>query len=158
MTLTYVQDGKVLDVAAPRNVSSGDGVLVGGQFGVAKLTALSGATVPIMTEDVHLLPKTSAQAWTDGQDIFWDDGNHRADSSGAVGPHIGTAHGAAANPSATGVVKLRGCSAPQAAFVAQNATANATDLATSEALANSLKTDLNSVKTALINAGIMKPS
>lgn len=45
-----------------------------------------------------------------------------------------------------------------AAFVAQVSTANATDLATAEALANQLKTSVNAILTSLINAGVMLSS
>ena len=45
-----------------------------------------------------------------------------------------------------------------AAFVAQITTPNATDLATAQALANQLKTTVNSTLTALKNAGLMAPS
>lgn len=44
---------------------------------------------------------------------------------------------------------------PVAATVAAVATANATDLATSEALANQLKTTVNAILTSLKAAGLM---
>lgn len=70
---TFNKPGVVLTVAAPANVSSGDGVLVGSIFGVASGDALSGASVEIVTEGVFDLPKADEEEWTVGARIYWDD-------------------------------------------------------------------------------------
>lgn len=157
MAATFQQQGKVIDVAAPRQVSSGDGVLVGSLFGVAQVDALNGAQVPIMTEGVHSLPKTSAQAWSEGDQVFWDDTNHRLDNT-AVGKLVGVATDPAANPSAKGSVKLHETVPTQGVFVAAVATTNAVDLPTAEALANQLKTSFNALQATLVAKGIIAAS
>lgn len=106
--------GKTLSLAAPYDRSSGQGALIGSIFGVAEYDVLSGAAGEFVTEGVHELAKTSAQAWTVGQPIAWDNTNKRLDSDLAVGPLVATAVEVAANPSSTGVVKLLGQSARRA--------------------------------------------
>jgi len=61
-----VQNGEVLTLTAPYNVSSGGGMLVGSIFGVAATTVLSGASVEAEVLGVFELAKVSAQAWTVG--------------------------------------------------------------------------------------------
>ncbi|MFN3646244.1 MAG: DUF2190 family protein [Gemmobacter sp.] len=68
----YVQPGDRISVAAPANVASGAGVLVGSLFGVAVHDALSGEPVEIATNGVFDLPKVGSQAWTVGARIYWD--------------------------------------------------------------------------------------
>jgi predicted RecA/RadA family phage recombinase len=102
----FISSGDIVTIPAPAAVSSGDGVLVGTLFGVAVTDADSGANVAIKTTGVFTLPKTSAQAWTVGAAIYWDgDECTTADGSGA-NTLIGKAMAVAANPSATGVVRL----------------------------------------------------
>lgn len=151
---TFVQEGKNLALAAPYDRLSGQGALVGSIFGIATVDVLSGVTASFLTEGVATLAKTSAQAWSQGDSIYWDDTAKRADNT-VVGPLIGSATDAAANPSSTGSVKLKEAPAkPPQANEPAIATANATDLATSEALANALKVTVNSLITKLHAAGI----
>lgn len=157
----YVQDGENLDLVAPYDVAAGAGFLVGAIFAVAVDAALSGAVVVGCTEGVFTLAKTSAQAWTQGQKIYWDDTNKRCDSDGTVGILIGAATAAAANPSATGNVLLNesvpgALEGPQAA-VADIATVDATDLATAEALANDCKAKINALLAELRILGLILP-
>jgi predicted RecA/RadA family phage recombinase len=103
----YVSSGDYLVVTAPRTVTSGEGVLVGSIFGVAEDGATSGDTdLVIETEGVFDLAKTSAQAWTAGAKVYWDNTNFRCDSDSTVGQFVGHATAAAANPSSTGRVRL----------------------------------------------------
>lgn len=117
MASNNIQDGEVLGLTMPYAVTSGGGVQVGSIFGVATSTYGSGDTGQVATCGVWSLAKTSAQAWTEGQKIYWDDTNKRADSDPAVGMLIGTATAAAVNPSSTGYVKLIGYDAGTAAGV-----------------------------------------
>lgn len=102
----FIQPGETVTVAAPADVTSGSGVLVGKLFGVASFSALSGEDLEICTKGVYELPKTSAQAWTVGALIYWDGSKATtADASGA-NTLIGHALKVAANPSPTGIVRL----------------------------------------------------
>lgn len=107
---TYVQDGHQVTVAAPYAVSSGGGALVGSLFGIAMSDAASGADVVLQTSGVVTHAKTSAQAWTVGARIYWDDSAKVMTTAAASGANklVGVATAAAANPSATGTVLLSG--------------------------------------------------
>lgn len=104
----WVQEGDNVTVAAPYAVSSGNGCLVGTLFGVAVADAAEGADVVLATEGVYDLAKTSAQAWTVGADIYWDDTNEVCTTTGSGNTLIGKALAVAANSSATGRVRLNG--------------------------------------------------
>jgi len=111
----FIQPGDVLTITAAADVVSGAGVLSGVLFGVATGDALTGADLSIATTGVFELPKTSAQAWTVGQAIYFAPGTGLCTtaSNGAGSVFIGVATAVAANPSATGLVRLNG-SAPAA--------------------------------------------
>ncbi len=102
----FVQPGDIVAVPAPADVSSGDLVMVGKLFGVACTDAASGAAVEIKTSGVFTLPKTSAQAWTVGAAVYWDATNSEVTTTSTSNTLIGHAVAVAANPSATGVVRL----------------------------------------------------
>lgn len=104
----YVQYGDNVTVTAPYAVASGAGCLVGTLFGVAEYTAAISTAVEIATRGVFTLKKTSAQAWTVGAAIYWDDTNKECTTTSAGNTLIGKALEVAANPSSTGVVRLNG--------------------------------------------------
>lgn len=108
MATNFLKNGDFVTVAAPAAISSGDGVLVGSLFGVAQTDAESGADVEIHTRGIYTLPKTSAQAWTVGARIYWASGAGEATTTATSNTLIGVAVAAAANPSATGEVRLNG--------------------------------------------------
>ncbi|MBT9291849.1 DUF2190 family protein [Prosthecodimorpha staleyi] len=103
-----VQRGEILTLAAPYDVAAGAGLLVGAIFGVATSPALSGATVEAAVCGVFELAKTSAQAWTVGAKVYWDDAAKLCTTVNTSNTLIGVAVAAAANPSATGLVRLNG--------------------------------------------------
>jgi predicted RecA/RadA family phage recombinase len=157
----FVQKGDTLTLIAPYALASGVGFLVGAIFAVAVFDAAQGDEVEARAEGVFTLPKTAAQAWTQGQKVYWDNVNKRCDSDGTVGMLIGTATEAAANPSGTGTVRLNGgapgeLEGPQAA-VPDIAAVDAVDLATVEALANATKATVNALLAELRAAGIILP-
>lgn len=106
----YIQPGKVVTVPAPRNLSSGELVVVGLLAGVAQHDALSGDDVEIVTEGVYDLAKTSAQAWaTVGLAIYAIPGTGVVTTATTAGNVlVGTNLATAANPSPTGLVRLNG--------------------------------------------------
>jgi predicted RecA/RadA family phage recombinase len=104
----FIQRGEILTLAAPYDVASGEGLLVGAIFGVATSAALSGAAVETSVCGVHELAKTSAQAWTVGAKIYWDDTAKVCTTVTTSNTLIGVAVAAAANPSAAGLVRLNG--------------------------------------------------
>ena len=126
MATNYIQPGKVLDFDAPYDRTTGQGFQVGSIFAVALGTALSTVAIRGQIDGVWTLAKTSAQAWTVGQKIYWDNGNKRCDSDSTVGMLIGVAQAVAANPSSTGNVRLNGV-APATSEGPQAAEADLTD-------------------------------
>jgi predicted RecA/RadA family phage recombinase len=104
----YQQEGKSLTLVAPYDVASGAGFLVGSIFAVANFTALNGADVEGTTKGVFELAKVSAQAWTQGALIYWDNTAKNCTTTSTSNKLIGVATAAAANPSATGFVRLNG--------------------------------------------------
>lgn len=105
-----VMSGEKVEVAAPYDVLSGGGALVGSLFGIAQADALSGKTAVLLTRGVVDMAKTSAQAWTVGALIYWDNSTKLATTAAAAGANkmIGVALEAADNPSAVGRVLLSG--------------------------------------------------
>lgn len=133
MSSNFVREGVHLPLTAPTGgVVAGSGYLIGTLFVVALVSAAEGASFTGRVEGVFTLPKTSAQAWTEGQKVFWDNSNHRADSDSTVGQLIGAAAAVAANPSATGSVRLN-CGVPAMAEGAQAAVADLTGTLTGTA-------------------------
>lgn len=105
----FIQTGDIVTVTAPANVSAGELVAVGGLVGVAVTDALSGAPVEIKTTGTFELAKTSAQAWASvGLTIYRDASTGLATTTASTNPPIGVNLAVAANPSATGTVRLNG--------------------------------------------------
>lgn len=178
MAANYIQEGDVLTLTAPYTVTSGQGAQVGSQFAVALKDITNATEGEFATSGVWSLAKTSAQAWTVGQKIYWDNSNKRCDSDGTVGILIGVATAAAANPSSTGNVKLNEAVAatsegPQAAeadltfgtniaaatangALVDSSATNPTEAQFNE-LAKELGTKINSLLAKLRIAGIIAP-
>lgn len=113
MAKNFIQPGDVMTVPAPTGgVTAGSGVQIGVMFGVALNTAAQTVPFDLATQGVFTLPKVSAQAWTVGQAIYWDPdaggGAVATTATSAGNLLIGVAAEVAANPSATGKVRLNG--------------------------------------------------
>ncbi len=104
----YIQPGCTVSVLAPYALASGAGALVGTLFGVASNAAGNGEAVELVAEGVFELPKLSAQAWTVGAIVYWDDTNKWLTTVASTHVAVGKALAIAANPSATGIVRLSG--------------------------------------------------
>jgi len=104
----FVQNGENLTLPAPEDVTAGRGLLVGSIFGVAQETVLSGADVVVVRRGVFNHAKTSAQAWSVGAKIYWDDTAKVFTSTESGNTLVGVAAAAAINPSDTGNVLLDG--------------------------------------------------
>jgi predicted RecA/RadA family phage recombinase len=107
MAANYIAPGDVVALVATEATLSGDGVINGLLFGIAMHDADNAAVVQCKTTGIWELPKVSAQAWTVGAQIYWDDGNDRCTTVDNNVP-IGVATAIAANPSSTGYVRLTG--------------------------------------------------
>lgn len=125
MATNYVQPGEVITLTAPYARESGQGAKVGAIFGVATVDVDNAAEAPFVLRGVWTLPKTSAQAWVQGDRIYWDDSNKRCDNDPTVGMFIGVAPAAADNPSSTADVLL--CPGPEMVEGKQAAITSLTD-------------------------------
>lgn len=105
----HVQPGHTITLVAPADVASGVGVLVGGLFGITQHAALSGENVEVALEGVFDVAKVSAQAWsTVGLDIYWDNTAKNFTTTSAGNTLVAKNVATAANPTATGRVRLNG--------------------------------------------------
>jgi len=108
-TNTYQEDGTVIDIAeAPYTVTAGQALKVGMIVGIALGDATISTPVTVKRTGVFLVAKTSAQAWAQGQGVYWNDGSRVFTTSGTGGIYVGFAAVAADNPSSTGYVCLTG--------------------------------------------------
>ncbi|WP_267426338.1 DUF2190 family protein [Methylobacterium sp. GC_Met_2] len=104
----YLQNGDALNVVAPAaGVVSGQPLVIGKIFGVCGSTRLVGETFALWRKGIFSLPKTNAQAWAQGDTLYWDAANSVVTNvnSGALLP-VGYAADVAANPSSIGPVLL----------------------------------------------------
>lgn len=106
---TFLKSGDVFSVTvAPYAATSGKGMLVGSQFGVATADiALNGAG-ELLTEGVFMLVKLAGEAWTEGVKLYWDDTNKRLTTTASTHKWVATAEGAAGSADTTGRCRLNG--------------------------------------------------
>jgi predicted RecA/RadA family phage recombinase len=104
----YIQPGENITLTMIADVLSGAGVLIGAIFGVAQGDALTGVPCVLVRKGIFELAKTSAQAWTVGAKLYWDNTAKEVTTTATSNTLIGAAFEAAANPSATGLVLLDG--------------------------------------------------
>lgn len=105
----FVQPGDCLEFTAPAGgVTSGTGVKIGDILVIATVTKL--ATEKFVGQRVGVVEhaKLSAQAWTEGQQVNWDDTNKRFTTVTTGNFRAGVAYKVAANPTAVGQVLLSG--------------------------------------------------
>lgn len=149
MAKNFVKPGKNITLVAPAGgVTTGLGSVIGGFFVVALTTAAVGASFEGAVEGVWDLAKVSAQAWTAGDKIYWDNAAGKATTVVAGNRLIGVAAADAANPSATGNVRLNGINPPitqeaQVGVPVSKNTAGAVTLTAAEVLSGLIVADTN---------------
>lgn len=105
----YIQPGDSLTFTAPAGgVLSGNAYLIGRCFGIAAGDAADAAPFVLKTEGVFEVAKVSAQAWTAGAAIYWDNTAKLFTTVVSTNWFVGVATEAAANPTAVGRVRLNG--------------------------------------------------
>jgi predicted RecA/RadA family phage recombinase len=88
----WIQNGAQLTIAAaPYAVTAGQGLQMGGVFGVAVGSAAVSAEVEISTSGVYALTKQAAQAWTQGQALYWDNAGRQVTTTVGTNKLIGYA-------------------------------------------------------------------
>lgn len=106
MSANFVQDGDLLDLAAPYAVNSGAGAKIGLIFGVAMVSLAINQIGTFAVEGVWDLAKTSAETWTVGQKVYWDDTNKLVTTTAGSNIAIGVVTKAAAAGVTVGRVRL----------------------------------------------------
>lgn len=102
----FKREGCTFEFIAQADVASGDGVMVGKLFGVSNFSVKAGEKGVASREGVYNLPKTNAQAWTQGDVLYWDGSKVTTSSNSGGYTKIGYADADAANPSASGDVMI----------------------------------------------------
>jgi predicted RecA/RadA family phage recombinase len=115
--LNFVQSGEVLDLDPGATVAAGVGHLFGSVFGVAAVDAVSGTPSSFVVEGVVDIAKTSALAISVGDLLYWDASAKVVNKTAAAQLQVGIAIAAAANPSSTVKMLMRGAAAVAADVV-----------------------------------------
>lgn len=107
MARNYVQPGETLTLIAPRNVTSGQGMLVGGIFAVALANAAAGAPVEARRVGVFDMAKATG-SWTQGQKLYWDNTAFNLTTNASGTTLVGAAAQTQASADAVGRALLTG--------------------------------------------------
>jgi predicted RecA/RadA family phage recombinase len=153
----YKQPGKVMEyVNAGSAISSGAIVPVGDQCGIAiaDIAATTGRG-SLSLEGVYECPKDGDEAFAQGDALYYDAADGTVTKTAAGNTPFGIAFEAAAEAAVVCVARLQQ-HPNQAAVVAAVATADGSDAATTQALANALKASHNSLLASLKAAGLME--
>lgn len=153
----FKQEGKVLSFTAGADYLSGAVVLIGDKIGIVSADVVSGAEGEAALCGVFELTKAASQAWALGDKIYWDISSSHFTKTKATDTVFA---GICAKAVADGAGDVLGWVSindgyPSAANVAAIATADGSDPATTQALANALKVSVNAILVALKDAGIV---
>jgi predicted RecA/RadA family phage recombinase len=106
----YVQKGDTITLAAPYEVASGAGLLVGSIFGVASGAAANGATVEAVTKGVFDLKAKGTDTGNPGAKVYWDNTAKECTVTATDNSLIGVLLVAKTNGQTTMRVRLNGVS------------------------------------------------
>lgn len=107
----YLQDGGIVVIAAsPEAADSGEFLVSGGLSGVAQAAADNGAAVALKRNGVFEMLKTTSEAWTQGQPLFWNASTKKFTTTAGSNARRGVAWAAADSADTTGEVLLDGAS------------------------------------------------
>lgn len=104
----YKSPGDNVTITADAETKSGDFVKKGAISGVAQSDAAAGEKLVLVRKGMFGLPKLAAQAWTEGDKVYWDASEGECTTVATDNDLIGAAGADAADPSATGDVLLDG--------------------------------------------------
>lgn len=92
-----VQRGKYIDVAAPADVASGEGVRILSLFGIAAKTVLATEIVAILTEGVLSVAKLTTDVMAVGVKVNWNNATGEVQLATSTLDGVGTVIEAAGN-------------------------------------------------------------
>jgi predicted RecA/RadA family phage recombinase len=157
MAQNFKVSGDVLQLLneSGSTITSGSPIIVGKFVGIALGDIADDAVGSVAMEGVFELPKATGTAIAQGDVVTWDTATKKVTKDFAGNdPIIGIAY----STEVSGATTIQVCIDEQplkSATVAAITTANGSDAATTQALANATKTTVNEILTALKNAGIM---
>ena len=108
MATNYVQDGKRLLTTngLGTTLASGGAILVGDTLRIAVADIANGATGECDTEGVAEVPATTADTWSDGAAVYWNNSTKKLTSTAGSNKCVGIAVGAKTNGQTTAKIKL----------------------------------------------------
>ncbi|MCL4189971.1 MAG: DUF2190 family protein [Rhodobacteraceae bacterium] len=105
----FIQNGHIIHVTAPAGgIVSGEGLIIGGLFGIAAYSSAEGDPVELGTTGVYQLPKALAAVLTVGARVAWDNTAKNINLPGAGRFPVGIATEAAGNGITSVAVRLDG--------------------------------------------------
>jgi predicted RecA/RadA family phage recombinase len=109
MAKTFVQPGDVVTLTAPTGgVTAGTTYRIGNLLVVALVTVAQTLPFDGMVGGVHDLTKASGQAWTEGQNVYWDDTAKNWTTTATSNYYGGVAAQAQASGDVIGRIRLNG--------------------------------------------------
>lgn len=124
----YLQDGDTVVIASsPEAADSGEFLVSGALSGVAVAAADSAAAVTLKRNGVFEMLKTTSEAWTQGQPLFWNASTKKFTTTAAGNTRRGVAWAAADSADTTGEVLLDGASDGLKIVGGQHTTVTAAD-------------------------------
>jgi predicted RecA/RadA family phage recombinase len=87
----FNNEGEQIMLTAPAATTSGQGLLVGAIFAVAIAPIANGARGICRRRGDMDLAKAPAEAWTEGQKLYWDNVNRRLTTTAAGNTLVGAA-------------------------------------------------------------------
>lgn len=106
MANQFVQEGQFLDYTPVAAVAAGAPVIVTDRVFVAPRAIAANELGSLATSGTWKLQKTTGQAWTLGQRLYWDGGTSKATSVAGALKVLGYAAAAAASGDTEGLVLL----------------------------------------------------
>jgi len=106
---TYAEPGEIIPLTAPSGgVVAGTAYKIGSLVVVATVTVAQTLMFSALVRGVVSHAKVSAQEWTEGVKVYWDNSAKNFTTTSGSNTLVGVAAAFAANPTATGYVRLDG--------------------------------------------------
>ena len=104
----FKQKGDIVTLFSASAIASGAGLLVGSVFGITQNAGAAGDSVEVLREGVFTHAKNSAEAWTVGAKIYWDNTNKRITTTVGSNTLVGVLTAAKGGTDTTARVLLDG--------------------------------------------------
>jgi len=89
---TFYQPGNAITFTAPSGgVVGGTPVIIGTMIVIPAFSAAQDEEFEGVAGGIHILPKATGQAWTEGAALYWDDTNKNCTTTSSGNTAIGTA-------------------------------------------------------------------